>query len=368
MFLLEEYLEKNKTIETLWEKADVCLPEGFQNIQAGYYKLGKENRIFAFMGVPETPMPEGGYPAVLLIHGGQGCAFYEWVKKWTDNGYVAIAPDFDSNYPIALDYDSRRTENLKGGPHGYGSMNEIYSDNPWIYFSVLSAQKAIDVLEKENNINLEKIGLVGISWGGFLSLIVASIEKRVKCVEIFYSTAFISNTKWFADLGLAKLNKEELEIYNQYFDPQNYLSNITQPIAFFAGTDDIAFMMKNRRRTTDLIKSQKTFSYRLSYVHGHIEAWEAVEAAIYMNSVFYGTELPVVKVDIIDGVCKILQRNCEKITLVYTVENFLEEDICKWEEIEISDALILPKDTVGYFITAVDKCGTQFSSDVVICK
>ena len=94
------------------------MPVGMENIQAGYYTVGENNRIFAFMGVPVSPMPEGGYPAVILVHGGAGYAYYEWVKKWTDNGYVAIAPDFDAHYPTGTDYNQRYTENPNGGPHG----------------------------------------------------------------------------------------------------------------------------------------------------------------------------------------------------------------------------------------------------------
>ena len=41
---------------------------------------GKPTKVFAYVGFPSAPMPEGGYPAVILVHGGGGCAFFEWVE------------------------------------------------------------------------------------------------------------------------------------------------------------------------------------------------------------------------------------------------------------------------------------------------
>ena len=378
MLSLERYLQNNKDVLTKWQKEPFSLPYGMQNIQAGYYTIGENNKVFAFMGVPKTPIPKGGYPAVILVHGGLGYAYYEWVKKWTDNGYVAIAPDFDSQYPIETEYDKRyreeeierrRTKNPKGGPRGYGSILDINSNNPWVYFSVLSIQKALDVLLMENTINLNKVGLVGISWGGVLSLIASSVEKRFKAVEIFYSTGFISETKFGQTQGLKNLTKEEIKIYNNYFDPQTYLRKITQPIAFFAGTNDTAFMMKNRRRTTDLIKGDKTFSYRLSFPHGHFEVWDFnMEDVAYLDSVFENKLLPYAEIVVENGVCKVVKSNANKTTLVYTTQEFLNEDTCEWEEIAITDGTPFPKDVKGYFVTAIDNEKTRFSSDIVICE
>ncbi|MBR5192717.1 MAG: dienelactone hydrolase family protein [Clostridia bacterium] len=378
MLSLEKYLQINNGISTKWQKEPFSLPYSMQNIQAGYYNVGKNNRVFAFMGVPKTPMPKGGYPAVVLVHGGLGYAYYEWVKKWTDNGYIAIAPDFDSQYAVGTEYDKRyredelerrRVENIAGGPRGYGSITETNSDNPWVYFSVLSIKKALEVLLQENVINQEKVGLVGISWGGVLSLIASSVEKRFKAVEIFYSTGFISNSKFGYTQGLKDLTEEQLEIYNNYLDPQTYLSKITQPIAFFAGTNDTAFVMKNRRRTTDLIKGNKTFSYRLNFPHGHFEVWEYnMEDLAFLDSVFYGKTLPKAEIEIENGVCKLTNNNAKKTTLVYTTEEFLSEDTCTWQEIEIENGTLFPNGVTGYFVTATDKNKTRFSSNIVICK
>ena len=49
---------------------------------------GKPTRAFAYIGIPKSDKP---VPAMVLVHGGGGKAFYEWVKIWNDRGYAAIS-------------------------------------------------------------------------------------------------------------------------------------------------------------------------------------------------------------------------------------------------------------------------------------
>ena len=54
-------------------------------IQAIYYRsdyIGEESYAFAFLGIPEDASEQNRKPAVLLIHGGGGSAYWERVKKW----------------------------------------------------------------------------------------------------------------------------------------------------------------------------------------------------------------------------------------------------------------------------------------------
>ena len=175
-------------------------------------------------------------------------------------------------------------------------------------------------------------------------------------------TAFQWNAREWHDRNRAAL------VRNQYFDPQTYLPKITQPIAFFAGTDDSAFMMKSRKRTTDLIQSKKTFSYRLTFTHGHFASWEGMEDIAYMNSIFQDVKLSVVNFLVKNGMWIVNDDDCLKTTLVYTMQDFLKEDVCRWEEMDFSQGMEVPDNVEGYFVTATDKNGIRFSSDIVIHK
>lgn len=54
--------------------------------------LARETRVFGWMGMPY--LREGDTcPAMVLVHGGRGTAFDEWVRLWNGRGYAAIAVD-----------------------------------------------------------------------------------------------------------------------------------------------------------------------------------------------------------------------------------------------------------------------------------
>ncbi len=52
----------------------------------------KPTRVFAWIGVPERT-DNRKVPGIVLVHGGGGTAFAEWIRLWTARGYAAIAMD-----------------------------------------------------------------------------------------------------------------------------------------------------------------------------------------------------------------------------------------------------------------------------------
>src|SRR5262245_15427043 len=70
---------------------------------------GKPTEIFAFYATPGSisgdPSRDKNLPAVVLIHGGGGTAFPEWVELWAKRGYAAIAMDLGNRIPSAPKFD-----------------------------------------------------------------------------------------------------------------------------------------------------------------------------------------------------------------------------------------------------------------------
>ena len=341
MVNLEEFIKINKT-SCVVEDASFNFETEYSGIKAIYYSVGK-NKVFAFIGVPDTPKPLGGYPAVVLVHGGDGCAYYEWVKKWTDKGFVAIAPDFNANY--AIDKNNRRVGNLLGGPKGYGSFNQIDSDCPWTFFSVLSIISAVDLLSSRQDVDCDKISLCGLSWGGVVSLIALSQEKRFKSAVIIYSSGYILDTDFFLSaFNRSGCIENDKDFYNRFFDPQAYLKEINIPILFIAGADDVAFTMQSRKKTTDNMTCEKFFSYRKNLPHGHSAGWSCKEAINFILSKLQKLDYPTLEVSSTGDKLKILSKekiiNCQ---LVYT-QNCFNTVKGEWDSVEIcGDAVDFPQ-------------------------
>ena len=79
---------------------------------------GKKAPVFAYIGYPETPMPKGGYPAVLLVHGGGGTAFPGYARLWAKKGFAVLMIDWYNSRPVKDAYEGRKVKNkipLAGG-------------------------------------------------------------------------------------------------------------------------------------------------------------------------------------------------------------------------------------------------------------
>ncbi|MBR4223021.1 MAG: hypothetical protein IKR81_17800, partial [Victivallales bacterium] len=77
--------------------------EGMRDLMvSGYGPNGTQAEFFAYVSLPTTPKPAGGYPGIVLVHGGGGTAFPQYVRLWTSYGFAVIALDWYNKRPIPL--------------------------------------------------------------------------------------------------------------------------------------------------------------------------------------------------------------------------------------------------------------------------
>ena len=138
---------------------------------------GKSTRVFAWLGIPNTGSGEK-VPAMVLIHGGGGTAFEEWVRLWVDRGYAAIAMDTCGQIPVGQ--YGRWFRDEQGGPAGWGGLEQI--DQPqtdqWACHAVADVILAHSLIRSLPEVDAQRTGLTGISWGGYLACIVAGVDRR----------------------------------------------------------------------------------------------------------------------------------------------------------------------------------------------
>ncbi|MBM4021470.1 MAG: acetylxylan esterase, partial [Planctomycetes bacterium] len=143
---------------------------------------GKPSWVFAYYGVPKGDPPAGGWPAVVCAHGGGGTAFPEWVRKWNNAGYAAIAMDLEGHLP------GGNAHQVEGGfPPTQGHQNahparvDYFGDRvlpapeQWFYHAVADVIRADSLLRSRPEINKDKIGLTGISWGATVACTAAGL-------------------------------------------------------------------------------------------------------------------------------------------------------------------------------------------------
>src|SRR5262249_5262137 len=153
---------------------------------------GKPTRVFAYYAEPEKV--NGKLPAMVLVHGGGGTAFPEWAQLWAKRGYVALAMDLAG-------HGEKRKRLPDGGPNqddaarcGKNDVKEM-----WSYHAVAAVIRGHSLLRSLPNVDAEHIGITGISWGGYLTCIVAGVDDRFKVAIPVYGCGFIhENSAWNA--------------------------------------------------------------------------------------------------------------------------------------------------------------------------
>lgn len=235
---------------------------------------GQPTRVFAWIGLPEAPAGET-VPGMVLVHGGGGTAFAEWVRLWTSRGYAAIAMDTCGCVPRGTYGNWERHEH--GGPPGWGGWDQIGEPptDQWTYHAVASAILAHSLLASQSGVDPERIGLTGISWGGYLASILAGVDPRLRFVAPVYGCGCCLETA-FGD-NVAALGEEGADRWMAWWDPSVYLPEARMPMLWVTGTNDFAYPLSALRRSYQAAPGPQTLSVTLRMPHGHGGAGENPE-------------------------------------------------------------------------------------------
>ena len=275
---------------------------GNDNIKAIYFEgaeyNGEPTKIFAYYGIPETEMPENGYPAMVLVHGGLGMAFPDWVKLWTDRGYAAIALSVDAN--ITKEGTLTAEANPEGGPNiTITAADMLNPENSWIYISVANIIYCNNILRADERIDESNIGITGISWGSYLTCITVGVDNRFKFGIPVYGAGYNDEDVTSSIGSVFALDDASLEIYREKFDPSVYMKNCEIPLMWFAGADDHAFSLDCNQRCADLSKGDNYFSWRSHLVHGQQpgDGTGLPEIFLFADRIVHGTDDEILRID-----------------------------------------------------------------------
>jgi dienelactone hydrolase len=250
-------------------------------------------RIFAYYGVPQAP--EGAkFPAMVLIHGGGGTAFDRWVRLWNSRGYAAVAMDLCGCVPDGKYGDWKR--HAQPGPPGWdASFDQIDEpiEDQWTYHAVSAVVRAHSLIRSFPEVDPERVGVTGISWGGYLTCIVAGVDDRFRFAAPVYGCGYLGdNSHWLP--SFEKMGKEKATRWLDLWDPSRYLPMATKPMLWVNGTNDFAYPMDSWQKSYKSPKNMRTLCLRVRMPHGHGAAGEnPEEIKVFADSVLKdGVPLP----------------------------------------------------------------------------
>ncbi|MFP6762724.1 MAG: alpha/beta fold hydrolase [Planctomycetaceae bacterium] len=266
---------------------------------------GQETDVFAFYATPGTisgdPSQDRNLPAVVLIHGGGGTAFAEWVWLWAQRGYAAIAMDLSGRRPSAPVFDPETRELLKvrsqrqnqrtrlehGGPeHGqtekFGNVGGDLTDD-WQFHAVPAVIRAHSLIRSFREVNADRTAVTGISWGGYLTCLVASVDHRFKAAVPVYGCGFLYDGESVQRPAIDRLEPEQRREWIHMYDPSAWLSRCRVPIFFVNGTNDKHYPLVSYSRSFDLVNSPKQIRIEVNMRHSHSAGWEPAEIARFID-------------------------------------------------------------------------------------
>ena len=231
---------------------------------------GKPTRFFAWYGLPAGARANKKVPGVVLVHGGDGTAYDWWVKMWNERGYAAIAMDNCGALPVRDPATKRYARHEFSGPAGWGCFGQI--DEPladqWTYHAIADVIRAHTFLRSLPEVDAARIGVTGISWGGYLTCIAAGVDGRYQWAAPVYGCGY------YLDEGCPW--KKELEQLGEKgrkwmatWDASVYLPGATCPFLWVNGMKDHFFKEEMTRKSAALTKGPKFYNLRPDMVHGH---------------------------------------------------------------------------------------------------
>ena len=357
-------------------KPDVYNADGFNEpgVKALFFKgpdyQGKQTRVFAFIGFPQNVV--GLAPGVVLVHGGGGTASAEWVRLWNSKGYAAISMDTTGSIPDGPFPAHKKHE--YGGPDGWGGFEQI--DQPtkdqWTYHAVADIILANSLLRSYNEVDRYNIGIAGISWGGYLTCIAASVDERFVFAAPVYGCGFLQQDSAWTKEKFAAMGKEKANKWSQLWDPSSYLKDCSIPVLWVNGTNDACFPLSSYSRSYSLARNSN-LCIKIALEHSHEDAFKIEEIYAFADSVCRGAQMPVMfrkqGVSARTAWTEYGHVTAPKsATFVYTTDSGAWKDR-KWQEIpaaidNIASTIsaVIPENTKLYFFNVLDDRGFVSSS------
>ena len=153
--------------------------DGFTRLTLSFKaENGTDDRIPAFLFLPTTRAVGKRVPAILALHPtsplgkasvtGEGKANREYGLELAKRGYVVLCPDYPS-FGDYKNYDFAAAS--KSGLYPTGTLKGI-----------VNHMRCVDLLQSREEVDPDRIGVIGHSLGGHNSIFVAVFDQRIKVV------------------------------------------------------------------------------------------------------------------------------------------------------------------------------------------
>jgi dienelactone hydrolase len=238
--------------------------------------------IFAFLSYPKGARH---LPAFIWNPGGLGQASPAFTEPGARRGYAVLCIDFPQigyrstgNYPInsglELGDDPRKAP---------------------IYHGAVALLKAVSYLETRAEVDKNRIGMAGSSWGGFFTTMMIGIDPRLKAGSSLYGTGNLQlgNAWWDGQSqnGRTPPAPEQRERWRTTLDPAWRLPTKKTPIAWITGTNDGFYLLSSIMKSYDMAAGPKHLTLIPNWDHALPQKMQEEHFYAWLDAHLKGTPL-----------------------------------------------------------------------------
>lgn len=290
----------SKELKTLWDiplshvnshTAKVYNREGI-HVEEVYYQSrsyqGEPVKIFGYFCFPAGARHK--LPAILLVHGGGGSAHLGRTLDWARRGYAVLTIDLPGRGDQR--WCSRSTGPDMDVPNLLLTKTNL-QDN-YLVHAVAAARNGITYLTQRKEVDPERIGMVGLSWGGVITLLTNGQDKRLKTAINVFGAGYIPEGCTWQDRFNVKTH-EELARWYSYLDPKNFLKTQHASILFITGTNDHCYYLPTFQKSYDEVTVPKKLVLIPNLRHRFLPYMQRIAWNWLDNKLKYGGSFPEAK-------------------------------------------------------------------------
>ncbi|GEM_PF-2649930 len=303
-------------------------------------------RTAAYLAIPDGTDPK---PGLLHLHGGAQRAEKQIALTWAEKGYVTLCIDW------SVCANVQNAVHATVWPEGMPTMQgrSLPLEQCSVPHIVRSARRGLDLLCETPGVDADRLGMVGISWGGFMTWLVNGTDKRLRCAVPVYGCGFPcpdeSERHWF-----------------EAFHPDHYAKTQHGAVLHANGTHDFFGNLRQAEALLGRLSVDRKRVYVPNEDHGLCDgAREAIWAwlAYHLQN---GPEFPAEPVLNREGQqVSASAPGAESVTL-HTLNQNWEEDVWLDHEMPLGQSMEMPRGSGSAYLTATYPGGIQLSSPVKI--
>lgn len=362
--------------------ADYGLDANDYKIDAIFYDGHNNTKVFAYIGYPKNASETNKVPAMVLLHGGLGKAERYWVEKWNKLGFAAIAMDLYGRGP---ENDSSTSSGKKEHPYAgvspYAVPSSFLADveSAGMYQNLVAVINAHNLLRASGKVDVDNIGITGISWGGVTTTTVIGVDNRFKFAAPVYGCGFLDQSETYFSSAYSDKTATIL------WDPANFAAKADIPVLYVNGDTDANFSINATSLTCGVTKNAKmSIIHNFAHDQGHGDSVEQVYT--FAKAMVEDNKDPFITVESAkaeNGVFEATLTVPENVTVQSAVMYYFTNDklafgggneTIGWQSVSeytIEDGKLkmdIPNDATHLYVSVTDDSGYIISSEFIQVK